>query len=36
MSTQFTQAFKIQAVERVLARGKTTTLEEMATSLGVG
>lgn len=36
MTTQFTQAFKIQAVEKALARGKTTTLEEMATSLGVG
>lgn len=36
MSTKFTQAFKIQAVEKALARGKTTTLEEMATSLGVG
>lgn len=36
MSTKFTQAFKIQAVEKALIRSETTTLEEVAASLGIG
>jgi transposase len=36
MRTRFTQAYKIQAVEKALTRSETTNLAEMAESLGVG
>ncbi len=36
MRTRFTQAYKIQAVEKALTRSEITNLAEMAKSLGVG
>ena len=36
MKRNFTQSFKIQAVEKALNRGSTTNLKEVAASLGVG
>lgn len=36
MKARFTQSFKIQAVEKALSRNGVTTLNEVATSLGVG
>jgi len=36
MGTRFSQAFKIQAVEKVLNRVEGTSVEEIAGSLGVG
>ena len=36
MRTRFTQAYKIQAVEKALTRSESTNLAEMAESLGVG
>jgi transposase-like protein len=36
MRTRFTQAYKIQAVEKALARCETINLAEIAESLGVG
>ncbi|MBE8232438.1 MAG: transposase, partial [Endozoicomonadaceae bacterium] len=36
MSQKFTQAFKIQAVEKALSRGEGISVLEIAESLGVG
>ena len=36
MSKKFTNSFKIQAVEKVLLRDKSTNVREIADSLGVG
>jgi len=36
MSARFAQSFKIQAVEKALRRSGTTTLNDIASSLGVG
>jgi transposase-like protein len=36
MRAKFTQSFKIQAVEKALIRSNTTSLKEVADSLGVG
>ena len=36
MRARFTQSFKIQAVEKALNRSSTTTLKEVADSLGIG
>ena len=36
MKRNFTQSFKIQAVEKALNRGSETSLKEVSTSLGIG
>lgn len=36
MRARFNQSFKIQAVEKALSRSSTTTLKEVADSLGIG
>jgi transposase-like protein len=36
MRARFTQSFKIQAVEKALSRSGTTTLNDIANSLGMG
>ena len=36
MSTRFNQSFKIQAVEKALSRSGVTTLNDIASSLGIG
>ncbi len=36
MSTRFNQSFKIQAVEKALNRNGATTLNDIASSLGIG
>lgn len=36
MRARFNQSFKIQAVEKALSRNSTTTLKEVADSLGIG
>ena len=36
MKRNFTQSFKIQAVEKALNRSSSTSLKEVATSLGIG
>jgi len=36
MKRNFTQSFKIQAVEKALNRDSNTNLKQVATSLGIG
>ena len=36
MKRNFTQSFKIRAVEKALNRGSETSLKEVASSLGIG